>query len=247
MNKQERPLSAKAQRRISQRLRQEAQEEQARKRKELAELALAEQYEAIRKLPVGVIQDNARREFRKALRRYANATQPLPDYYIAEFQHTIEEKAAEREAQEREVLRELPERVAALEKRIAALEQGTGTPERIAEVATLTERVNALEEREPETEMQELSAANSALEERIAALEQRETEPSVIEPPDETTSETPEQHDTTLLNARREYLAKLLYETPGAERERLAAAENKSLGELSAELDQLEKQLDAAE
>ena len=99
-----------------------------------------------------------------------------------------------------------------------------------AELSELTQRVLALEQEREAREQQER--------EREAREQQARKQRS------EQAEQNAKRELDAELSARREYLEKLLYETPGAERARLAEAENKTLSELSGELESLEKQLD---
>ena len=109
-----------------------------------------------------------------------------------------------------------------------------------AELSELTQRVLALEQEHEAREQQkrEHEAREQQEQEREAREQHARDQRS------EQAKQNAKRELDAELSARREYLEKLLYETPGAERARLAEAENKTLSELSGELESLEKQLD---
>ena len=143
-----------------------------------------------------------------------------------EEQQRIEREREEQEREEQE-WKLLRTEHAELLKRVKRLEQQAGVkrtrkseaePPTLAEFSALAERVKQLEQQASERE------ANAERERKLRRA--RIAEQKAVEQ-----------------DARRERIAELevlLYSTPGAERERLAAAENKTLKQLSEELYSLE-------
>lgn len=199
---------------------------------------LEEQYEAFKTANTPIERERLGDKFHSNLTSYMNnlrlqeplaSRSELLEEFEQKLQERAEQKRAEQERAEQE-LRTLPERVAALE----ASEQSPATPERLAEFAGLLERLEAAAQRATDTE-QRVTAVLKRIDDRLAAYKQAAAQQK---------AERSARH--AALAARRRKLATLLYDTPGAERERLAAAEGKTLGELSGELDTLEKLLDTA-
>lgn len=172
-------------------------------------------------------QDNiySEREKKQQVAEIKALARDIPGKNWLQLGQELSETAARELKQEQQAqATELEERVTALETRLDASAQATGTPERLAELAELLTRLDASAQRAQDI-LAQLNTQNSALE-QAAAQQAKERAEQQAE-----------------LDARRTYLAQLLYETPGAERERLIAATGKTLSELNAELARLEDQL----